>query len=92
MGGALHPGDSLAQCQYAWLEIRTRLQRQGAGLPDIVRSIISVTEVRNVVANHTCRQDVFGAGPYPPQTFLVVSAMVRPGILVEIEVTAVTPK
>ncbi|HZU05107.1 MAG TPA: hypothetical protein VFB73_03970 [Chloroflexota bacterium] len=44
-----------------------------------------------IVDNRTCRQEVFGDGPYPPQTFLVVSALARPGMLVEIEVTAAAP-
>ena len=46
-------------------------------------------DIRNIVANRTCRQEVFGAGPYPPQTFLVVGALARHGMLVEIEVTAI---
>lgn len=92
MGGVLHPGDFLAQCRYAWKEIKVRLERQGASLNDIVRTVTYVTDVRNIVANRTCRQEVFGAGPYPPQTFLVVSALARHGMLVEIEVTAIAAK
>lgn len=92
MGGVLYPGDFLAQCRHAWKEIKTRLERQGASLNDIVRTSTYVTDVRNIVANRTCRAEVFGSGPYPPQTFLVVSALARHGMLVEIEVTAVAPK
>ena len=59
---------------------------------DIVRTITYVTDIRNFATNRTCRQEVFGVGPSPPQTFLVVSALARQGMLVEIEVTAVAPQ
>jgi enamine deaminase RidA (YjgF/YER057c/UK114 family) len=91
-GSVLYPGDFLGQCRHAWQQIRSRLERQGASVNDVVRVVTYVTDVRNLGPNNTCRGEVFGAGPYPPHTFLVLSALALPGMLVEVEVTAVAPK
>lgn len=89
-GGVHHPGDFLAQCRYAYNEIKRRLEKQGARLQDIVHTVTYVTDVRFLIPNRDCRKEAFGEGPYPAQTFLVISALARPGMLVEIEARAVT--
>lgn len=92
-GAVHHPGDFLAQCRYAYGEIKKRLEKQGASVADIVHTVTYVTDVRYLIPNRNCRVEVFGkAGPYPAQTFLVVSALARPGMLVEIEARAVTAR
>ncbi len=92
--GAVHyPGDFLAQCRYAYGEIKKRLEKQGATMADIVHTVTYTTDVRNVIANRNCRVEAFGKnGPFPAQTFIVVSALARPGMLVEIEARAVTSR
>jgi enamine deaminase RidA (YjgF/YER057c/UK114 family) len=89
-GGVHHPGDFLAQCRYAYNEIKKRLEKQGARMQDIVHTVTYVTDVRFFIPNRDSRKEAFGNGPYPAQTFLVISALARPGMLVEIEARAVT--
>ena len=92
-GAVHHPGDFLGQCRYAYGEIKKRLEKQGASLADIVHTVTYVTDVRYLIANRNCRVEAFGKnGPFPAQTFLVVSALARPGMLVEIEARAVTSR
>lgn len=88
--GVLYPGDFAAQCRHAYGEIRKRLERQGASLKDVVHTVTYVTDARYLPLNGDCRKEAFGDGPYPSQTFLVISAFARPGMLVEIEARAVT--
>ncbi len=89
-GGVHHPGDFLAQCRFAYNEIKRRLEKQGARIQDIVHTVTYVTDVRFLIPNRDCRKEAFGDGPYPAQTFLVISALARPGMLVEVEARAVT--
>jgi hypothetical protein len=39
-----------------------------------------------------CRKEAYGDGPIPANTFLVISALAIPGMLLEIDVTAVVAK
>src|SRR5215831_10637891 len=39
-----------------------------------------------------CRREAYGDGPIPANTFLVIQALAIPGMLLEIDVTAVTAK
>ncbi len=88
-GQVQHLGDFDAQCRYAWNTIQRLLEREGGSVSDIVRVVTYVTDARNLAQNNACRKEVFGDGPYPPHTFLNVSQLAIPGMLVEVEVTAV---
>ncbi|MGN6459745.1 MAG: RidA family protein [Pseudolabrys sp.] len=90
-GAVQHIGDFAAQCRDAWNSIRTILEREGGSPKNIVRVVTYVTDVRNLGANNTCKKAVFGDGPYPPHTFLNVSQLALPGMLIEVEVTAALP-
>lgn len=84
-------GDFTAQCQAAWATIGKILEREGASVKNIVRVVTYVTDTRNLQANNACKNAAFGDGPYPPHTFLNVSQLAIPGMLVEVEVTAAVP-
>jgi 2-iminobutanoate/2-iminopropanoate deaminase len=55
MHGILFPGHFLGQRRHAWKEIRSRVERQGASVNDIVRVVMFVTDLRNLAANDACR-------------------------------------
>ena len=59
---------------------------------DIVRVVTYVTDMRHLAENNACKKAVFGNGPYPPHTFLNVSQLALPGMLIEVEVTAALAK
>ena len=90
-GTVQHPGDFGAQCQDAWSSIRQVLEREGGSLKNVVRVVTYVTDARNLGVNNACKKAAFGDGPYPPHTFLNVSQLALPGMLIEVEVTAALP-
>lgn len=91
-GSVQHVGNFTAQCEAAWNSIRTMLEREGGSVKNIVRVTTYVTDPRDLRANNACKKAVFGDGPYPPHTFLNVSQLAIPGMLVEVEVTAALPE
>jgi len=90
-GDILHKGDFTAQCKYAFDKIKRTLQKQGAGLGDVVKMVTYMTDVRYQTDFGKCRQEVFGATPMPAHTLLTINQLAWPGMLVEIDVTAAVP-
>ena len=79
--------DVAAQTRNALRRIEIALEQAGATLRDIVRTRIYLTNIscwRDVGAVHS---DVFGA-IRPAATMVEVSALIEPGLLVEIEADA----
>jgi enamine deaminase RidA (YjgF/YER057c/UK114 family) len=91
-GSILHPADFMAQCRYAYEKIRKLLALQGAGLADVVKLVSYVTDIRSRDDLNKCRAEAFAGGPLPVHTFLAISQLARPGMLVEMDVIAITPK
>jgi 2-iminobutanoate/2-iminopropanoate deaminase len=85
----LHPGNAYEQCRYTYDKIKRLLATHGASLADAVKQVVYVTDVRYQTDVAKCRREAYGAGPIPANTFLVVSALAIPGMLLEIDVTAV---
>ena len=64
----------------------------GATLADAVKQVVYVTDIRYQADVAKCRREAYGAGPILANTFLVISALAIPGMLLEIDVTAVVAK
>lgn len=88
----LHLGNPYEQCRYAYEKIKRSLASQGATLADVVKQVVYVTDIRYQADVGKCRKEAYGNGPIPANTFLVISALAIPGMLLEIDVTAVVPK
>ncbi len=88
----LHVGDPYAQCRYAYDKITRLLAAQGATLADVVKQVVYVTDVRYQSPVRKCRDEAYGKGPIPANTFLVISALASPTMLLEIDITAVVAK
>lgn len=88
----LHLGDPYQQCRYAYDKIKRSLASQGATLADVVKQVVYVTDIRYQADVGRCRKEAYGNGPIPANTFLVINALAIPGMLLEIDVTAVVPK
>jgi 2-iminobutanoate/2-iminopropanoate deaminase len=87
-GQILHPSDFMAQCRYAYDKIKRLLAHHGATLADVVKQTTYVTDIRFQREAGTCRTEQYGDMPRPAHTFLNVSALAWPNMLVEIDVIA----
>ncbi len=90
-GDILHKGDFVAQCKYAYDKIRRLLEKQGATMGDIVKMTTYLTDMRNQADYGKCRVEAFGSNPLPAHTLVNISQLAWPGMLVEIDATAVVP-
>jgi enamine deaminase RidA (YjgF/YER057c/UK114 family) len=90
-GDILHKGDFMAQCKYSFDKIKRALEKNGATLADIAKMVSYLTDVRFQPDFGKCRQETFGTTPMPVHTLLTISQLAWPGMLVEIDVTAVVP-
>ena len=92
-GGALpiirHMGNPYEQCRYAYDKMKRLLATHGATLADVVKQVVYVTDVRYQADVGKCRREAYGSGPIPANTFLVISGLAVPGMLLEIDITAV---
>jgi len=89
IGTILHPGDVLGQCRYAFDKIKRNLARHGAMVTDIVKIVTYVTDIRSAPTYFKCLAEALGDAPRPAHTFLNITQLAHPGMLVEIDVTAV---
>jgi enamine deaminase RidA (YjgF/YER057c/UK114 family) len=87
-----HLGNPYEQCRYAYDKIKRLLATHGASLADAVKQVVYVTDVRYQADVAKCRREAYADGPIPANTFLVISALAIPGMLLEIDVTAVVNK
>jgi enamine deaminase RidA (YjgF/YER057c/UK114 family) len=90
------PGDDVvSQTKQALENVRTVVEAAGCTMRDVVRLQTFLTRAEDIPGFMKARGEVFpGYFPdkvYPPNTLLVVSRLVRPELLVEIEAMAVRP-
>jgi enamine deaminase RidA (YjgF/YER057c/UK114 family) len=90
-GDILHKGDFVGQCHYAYDKIKRLLANNGATLADVAKMVTYMTDVRYQPDYGKCRVEEFGSNPLPAHTLLTISQLAWPGMLVEIDVTAVVP-
>ena len=87
-GTILHRGDFLEQCRYAYGKIKKILAAQGATMSDIVKITTYVTDMRYRPDYAKCRGEAIGDAPLPTHTFINVSQLAWPGMMIEVDVTA----
>ena len=92
-GGAVAVGDVGAQTKQALENVRAIVEAAGCTMGHIVRLQTFLTHAEDIPGFMTARGEVFPRyfpkGAYPPNTLLVVSRLVKPELLVEIEAMAV---
>jgi 2-iminobutanoate/2-iminopropanoate deaminase len=92
-GGVIrHLGDFGAQCRYAWDKIKRLLAKHGATVENIDKVVTYMTDVRDFAEAGKCQTEAFAGAIQPAGTVVVVSALVWPGMLLEVDVTASTAK
>lgn len=86
-GVSRHPGDAARQAR-ATLEVIDRaLGDAGFSLADVVRTRMFVTDIANAAAVTAVHGEVFGS-IRPATTIAVITALLEPSLLVEIEADA----
>ena len=92
-GRVVGPGDVVAQTRQTFANIEKVLRAAGCGMRDVVRFQTFLTHATDIDRFMRARREVFPRyfpdGVYPPNTLLVVSRLVLPELLVEIEAMAV---
>ena len=93
--GQVAGGDVVAQTKQALDNVRAVVEAAGCAMRDIVRLQTFLTHAEDIPGFMRARAEVFPRyfpdGAYPPNTLLVVSRLVKPELLVEIEAMAVKP-
>jgi 2-iminobutanoate/2-iminopropanoate deaminase len=89
-GAIRHLGDFDGQCRYAYDKIKRLLAAQGASVADIVKVVTYVTDIRNQAQAGKCRAEALGGAPPPVHTFLNINQLAWPGMMVEVDVIAIT--
>jgi enamine deaminase RidA (YjgF/YER057c/UK114 family) len=94
-GKLVGPGDAVAQTRQAFENVRAVLEAAGSGVRQIVRFQTFLTHAADIEGFMQARKELFPRyfpdAVYPPNTILVVSRLVLPDLLVEIEAMAVKP-
>ena len=91
-GNIRHHGDLAAQCEYAFDKIKRVLAAHGANMNHVVKVVSYLTDMRNRVAYGQCLGRNFGTAPLPVHTLIGVAAIAFPEMMVETDVTAITPE
>lgn len=87
-GKLVGEGDPEAQVEQVFRNLKTVVEAAGGTLDDVVTLHIYVTDAAYRPAVVAARQRHFQEGRYPASTYLVVSALALPQLLVEIEAVA----
>ena len=88
-GKLVGENDVAAQTEQVFANLRTVVEAAGGTLDDVVKITIFVTDPSYRPAVAAARAKWFKEGQYPASTYLVVSALAVPQLLVEVEAIAV---
>ena len=88
-GRVVAPGDAYGQAVYAFRKIETALAQAGAGLENVVRTRMLVTDIDDWEKVGRAHAEFF-RDVRPAATLVQVSRLLDPEMLVEIEVDAIT--
>jgi enamine deaminase RidA (YjgF/YER057c/UK114 family) len=91
-GNIRHPGDLVAQCEYAFDKIKRVLGAHGANMNHVVKVVSYLTDMKNRVPYGQCLARNFGTAPLPVHTLIGVAALAFPEMMVETDVTSITPE
>ena len=87
----VHPGDAYAQTVQAIANVRTALEELGAGLADVVRTRLFVTDISRWQEYGRAHGEAF-ADVLPATSMIQVSGLIDARMLVEVEAVAYKPR
>lgn len=86
----VHPGDAYAQTVQAIANVRIALEELGAGLADVVRTRMFVTDISRWQEYGRAHGEAFAAA-LPATSMVEISSMIDARMLVEVEAVAYKP-
>ena len=86
----VHPGDAYAQTAQAISNVSAALTGLGAGLANVVRTRMYVTDISRWEEYGRAHAEAFG-DVRPASTMIEVAALIDPSLLVEVEAVAYRP-
>ncbi|NIR60828.1 MAG: RidA family protein [Gammaproteobacteria bacterium] len=85
-------GDFEAQMHQTYANLRAALESAGAGFDNVVKLVTYMTRKEDLAEYRRVRNEIYEAiypnGNYPPNTLLIVTALVNDDLLLEIEAVA----
>jgi len=87
-GQIVGEGDAAAQTEQVFQNLRRVVVAAGGSLADIVKLNVFVTDAKYRPAVAAARERFFEAGSWPASTYVVVTALAVPQLLVEVEAVA----
>ena len=87
-GELVGPNDAFEQTKFIIQKIETNLARAGAGLKDVIRTRMFVTDISRWEEYGRAHGEAFG-NIKPCTSMIGVAALIEPGYLIEIEATAI---
>ncbi len=87
-GNVVGEGDVEAQGDYIWGNIKKVLEAAGASMDDVVKGFQFVVGQENFAGMSRARRKVLGEDPLRCMTAIVVSGLVKPELLLEVDVVA----
>jgi len=89
-GTITHPGDVYGQARFAFEKASQVLAKHGATLADVVKITAYLLDTREFPNYHRARSEAFNDSPtIPAHTLVAVNGLAWPGMLMEIDLTAV---
>jgi 2-iminobutanoate/2-iminopropanoate deaminase len=90
-GNIRHHDDLVAQCEYAFDKIKRVLAAHGANMNHVVKITSYLTDMKNRIPYGQCLSRNFGTAPLPVHTLIGVTSLAFPEMMLETDVTAITP-
>ena len=87
-GQLAHEGDFAAQTRLVFQNLHTVLNQAGATLDHVVRLGVFLTDMARMPQYGAIKAEFF-KGPQPASTAVGVTSLAMPGLLIEVEATAV---
>ncbi len=87
-GNVVGEGDIKRQTETVLEHVKTVVEEAGGGMDDIVKVTVFITDMGLYDEIHEVRKRYFEE-PYPASSMVEISALIDPGLLIEIEAVAV---
>jgi 2-iminobutanoate/2-iminopropanoate deaminase len=89
-GDVVAPGDAGAQARVVHEHLRAALEAAGTDFAHVLKVTVFLTDINDRQAVNEVRKEFFGDS-YPASTLVEVTALVLPGLVVEVEAIAGIP-